>query len=74
MYTEDFEGIMGFNEYEGDIEVIWNSEGPESKIGDYQETEAILNWPNDEPQFGDSGEWTVLNNNNDGNIWHPSTL
>jgi len=32
MYTEDFEGIMGFNEYEGDIEVIWDSEGPDRKL------------------------------------------
>ena len=72
-YEEDFEGATGFYEFPGDVEVFMNPDDLYGKVGDYVRFDGSIKWPDDEKQFGDPADWTILNPDNNGAIWHATT-
>jgi PKD repeat protein len=70
VFEEEFEGSTSFYEFEGDIGVEFNSHDAIWKDGDLVGAPGTIIWPDDEPQFGDPSDWTILNPDNNGAMWH----
>ena len=69
VFEEEFEGATGFFEYEGDVSIQFTPDAV-WKVGDLVGAPGLIIWPNDEPTFGDPSDWTILNPDNNGAMWH----
>jgi hypothetical protein len=69
VFTEDFETAPSISEYEGQNEVILDP-NEVAKYDGLTRINGIINWEDDEPGLSDTGDWTVLNPDNNGAMWH----
>jgi len=70
VFTEDFEGTTSFYESDADVSVEFNPQDEHAKFGDFVRSVGYITWPDDEPEFGDPSDWTILNPDNNGAMWH----
>lgn len=72
-FEEQFEGTTGFYEFEGETDIVYDNGEMLWKSGDYVGGPGMIRWPDDTPEFGAPGDWTILNSDDTGTTWHPTT-
>jgi hypothetical protein len=69
VFEEDFESPAAFQLYEEQVSVEIN-DNVNMKHGDYQRTDGVIIWPEEETPLGDTDQWTILNPDDNGAMWH----
>jgi hypothetical protein len=70
VFEEGFEGAPSLSVFEGEVVVDVNHDDIVAKHGDYSRIDGTIIWPEDQPGFGDPDDWTILNPDNNGAMWH----
>lgn len=69
VFEEDFEGATSFYQSDAEVEIEFVPD-PIWKSGEFVGAPGYILWPDDEPGFGAPEDWTILNPDNNGAMWH----